>query len=1307
MFYKYPLPKFSCKALTIFTTLLLMVFIVQSAQANILLSGKFHAGDNYFSDLTPPDPVTYAQLDDYPIQFKLSKERTLTGVELLNVKGLENNSNLRIFIDGEKIATGGDGETSVSFSPETLQAGLHNCSVRGSCYKNDKESNKCKNKEKQDEDDFDFEDVIFFSEGSEKILNFIERIHLGDYGGQTNWYDPTTTYYPYYPDDPQGESITFSFSLDKTAYGLYLDFYRLRALDAIADIELNGVVEANLDPDSDESYNLSNDPYSVLINKTLEPDDYTITISSGYISSDNVDDFSWDELIITPQKPPQQSLLTYYAMEESSWDGTPGEVADSSGNNHNATTDINANPQISDPALSGDPGTCRYGVFNGENDYLKDSDATNYLDGLSAITVMAWVKNTDNIGNDRGIFGTAPANVNDNRLGLRYDNQGASTGNSNLIKASLNTNACDDDNDCLQVETESDLQVRDEWQHIAMTWRSGEKIRIYVNGTEVVTNVTSSGIGVHEGNLDGIDFLRIGQGVKQGSTSPYWQGSIDEFRIYAQTLNTSQIQNIMNKRHPCDISALDHFAIIHDGHAVNCQRERVKIEAQDENNNTVTDYTGTISLSTNSSHGDWYRIETNGNLENYGSGDGEYTFSPSDKGNATLGLRNTYIETVDIDVKDGPTNEDPDQDPPLVFERTGFEITNSTSTDPAAFLIDTQISSKPSDQAPNSQDLQLMAVNSTNGTSCQAALNGTVQVKMAFECIDPNTCSGRQVAINGTNGWQSIQGFDKGNVNMDTSSEVSLDFGDEADATAPFDLNYPDAGKIKLHARYELEQNGTPSGNYMYGASNKFVVRPFGFDIDVSGDSNATNANSSVFKTAGANFTVQIQAVGWQSGQDEDDDGIPDHFEDQNPTNNVDLSDNENTPNFDPESSVEITSYLWKPTNGTHPGLSGGTAVDVNNGSGFTGVYYDEVGILGIKASLSDYLGSGEDVLGAVDHPVGRFVPDHFNVTIDNNGTLEAKCSNSFTYIGQNMTYADEPKLSIEAQNTANETTNNYNGSFVHLEAKEVYINATKHDVDKNGTNNKPLTIEADIKNKNGTIEDKGGLNGTVIYKLSSNDIFRYVHNASSKVDSFYANLNLNATKIYDDKDGINALGNAPYAIIEPLGVQMRFGRLNIKNAYGSELLDLKVPIRAQYYDNGGFVLNRDDQCSRLSINNSNNTVKMELKNDSTGWQSANQDIALAGDQASGSTEGLRLNNGTDQADNLKLGKGAAYLVLEAPGQDKTGYVHVRAFLDDYPWLQYDWNGDGSHDENPNATATFGIYKGNEHIIYQQETTWK
>ncbi|MDJ0624164.1 MAG: LamG domain-containing protein [Desulfocapsaceae bacterium] len=268
-------------------------------------------------------------------------------------------------------------------------------------------------------------------------------------------------------------------------------------------------------------------------------------------ASGNYDYWHVDDVEIETFTAGPTSALVNYRFDEMFWTGTSGEVTDSSGNGNDAAAINGPDTEAVSPALPGNPGTCGYGVFNGQNQYVEYSNASTFLDGLSGVTVMAWVRNTDAIGHDRGIFTTGAPNGNDNRFALRYDEAGASSGNTNLLKASINTSACSDNSDCLQVETEGNLQVVNSWQHIAMTWESGDKIRIFIDGSEVQTTVTSSGIGVHNGTLDGVDFLRIGQSTKAGVPSPEWQGNIDEFRIYDAKLTGAQITQAMNEAHPC------------------------------------------------------------------------------------------------------------------------------------------------------------------------------------------------------------------------------------------------------------------------------------------------------------------------------------------------------------------------------------------------------------------------------------------------------------------------------------------------------------------------------------------------------------------------------------------------------------------------------------------------------------------------------------------------------------------------------------------------------------------------------------
>ena len=79
---------------------------------------------------------------------------------------------------------------------------------------------------------------------------------------------------------------------------------------------------------------------------------------------------------------------------------------------------------------------------------------------------------------------------------------------------------------------------------------------------------------------------------------------------------------------------------------------------------------------------------------------------------------------------------------------------------------------------------------------------------------------------------------------------------------------------------------------------------------------------------------------------------------------------------------------------------------------------------------------------------------------------------------------------------------------------------------------------------------------------------------------------------------------------------------------------------------------------------------------------------------------------------NRLLLLGAAGLSLIGPGAGNDGTVDIVVDLSvatgaGLPWLQYDWpsdgNMDGVPDDDPVGRATFGIFRGNNRIIYMRE----
>jgi hypothetical protein len=169
-------------------------------------------------------------------------------------------------------------------------------------------------------------------------------------------------------------------------------------------------------------------------------------------------------------------------------------------------------------------------AFDGVDDRIEELGAGGYLNGLSAVTVTVWVK-SDVINDDRGIlYGREPADVDD-VLGMRYDKNGVLGGDSNIIKASIQTTL-----GITQIESTSYVQTT-AWQHLALVWESGSSLKLYINGQ---LNPLSYNGGSLFGAVSGIEKLTLGRGTK----GRYWDGQVDDFRIYSRALEASEVSNI-------------------------------------------------------------------------------------------------------------------------------------------------------------------------------------------------------------------------------------------------------------------------------------------------------------------------------------------------------------------------------------------------------------------------------------------------------------------------------------------------------------------------------------------------------------------------------------------------------------------------------------------------------------------------------------------------------------------------------------------------------------------------------------------
>jgi MSHA biogenesis protein MshQ len=554
------------------------------------------------------------------------------------------------------------------------------------------------------------------------------------------------------------------------------------------------------------------------------------------------------------------------------------------------------------------------------------------------------------------------------------------TNNSSLLFA-----LTDSANTVRTLSTGNRTVAANTWVHVGISWylatgTNQSVMQIFINGQQAnFVRFTSSGaINGGLGTLYFGDNRTSGVTPASGTANSAY-GDLDEIRVYPFDISAPQATGDMNiTRSVCAV--IDHYSISHSGTAVTCQPENITITAHDLSHNAMTLTGTTMTLATSTSHGTWSKVSAAGTLTNTGGGNATYVWSG--ESSIILGLADTVAETLNINLASGGYTENsgtsaPGHDPNLTFSDAGFIFATAAG---AEVTIPTQVAGQ------SSATYYLRGVKTDRTTmACQAALQGTTAINLAYQCIDPSTCAGSGYPVTVVAAeTRSIAGNNAGSWANTTA--VNMTFN--ASGYAPLTLSHADVGMIQLRAAATL------TGVSVSGTSNQFVVKPYSLALSaITGNPGAGAVGGGVFTSAGTSFpvTVTAQAVGGTA-----------------------------TPSYGHEATPEtaaLTSALVLPT-----AASGGAnpAATVSFGSFTNGVAtgtasWDEVGIITLTPHIGDgdYLGAGD--LGSGDGSaltasgnVGRFTPDHFDLAapaITNRADINAGAgcapASTFTYMGE------------------------------------------------------------------------------------------------------------------------------------------------------------------------------------------------------------------------------------------------------------------------------------------------------------------
>lgn len=943
-------------------------------------------------------------------------------------------------------------------------------------------------------------------------------------------------------------------------------------------------------------------------------------------------------------------LVVEYRLEGPTWNGTAGEVLDTSG--------LGVHGRAINGAVSSPARVCNGAELDGSN-FLRIPDHAS-LDLSDELTVTAWIYLEQlNSGGLRSILSkdeNYEFHIRDDRSIYWWwnSNGGTRSFDTGSTRISLNT-----------------------WHHVAVVYADGRQ-SIYLDGTEVAFETYSG-----ETLVTNADPLEVG--ADQGLADRNWVGQLDEIKIFKQPLSAADINDIMNETRPCP-STLDNFLVSGPTNASVCGPATITVTARQSDGSTYTGYTGLVDLSTSAGHGNWSLVTANGNLtpnpDTDNDGTAQYEFVAADNGTVQLGLSNAYADALQVNVVENGGS--------------ASGVSNAITFNENALVIEVTDPWGMDMVAGRNHGIRVTAVGRADSSSAACATltdyNGSIGLKawVSRSVLDP---AGTAPTLNGSSGAVSLPDAEPG-----SGTNLSLDFNS---GVADTQWITTDVGQYSLQLKDDssgivVDTNNNPLP--VVGSSATWTVRPFAFYLNPLGNPGAVDANGGAYVRAGEDFTLNVTAVRYQAADDTDGDHQADA--------GADLSDNAVTPAFGNEGggsteSVSLTGTLQLPTGtGTNdPGLAGGTTVTgFSGGSAGTAINYPEVGIIDIQGQLADgsYLGMA-NVLGQVNN-VGRFYPASFAVS--DNGPISLRDGNGawscgFTYQGQDFGFTLEPAITVVARNLNGDTTQNYGGNFWKLALLQHSISLDLASVTGTTCETAGAITSGCFSENSGSVSrswnnshndyDGAATFSTGLHQLTINKL-NPVPNSGDVPFSPSVSYSLNTAQL-TDTDGAcydTGSGCGPYSIGAINGTEIRWGRGWVDNAVGSILTPLPMTLRLQYWNSAQqFQLNPEDDFIGCA-----------------GTAAITSDMALSGYSG-------QLSAGETAPGGIAAQPGFHVLTLTAPGYGgtavstaNTGSVRVTWNLD--AWLRYDFDGDGTLDA-PSGVATFVGPADNQPVLFRRE----
>ena len=958
-----------------------------------------------------------------------------------------------------------------------------------------------------------------------------------------------------------------------------------------------------------------------------------------------------------------------YLMEQASWSGA-GSVLDTSGYSRNGSPVGTAQTMT--------PGkVCRGATFSKTNiNAINSGFSVPNVIGNSG-TITFWYKaNTAWSGNGTQDALLLDATTVSNQW-FYLVRRGGNTGNGGKLRFVF----ADSTGTAQIAETNVNNIAAGTWEYITVTWNlnnlaggNNDRMTIYVNGVQkqqTTFSSTTATLSTQIGNLfiGGTNSSLAGTGP--GGTNNSADAIIDEFRAYNYEADAATISNFMTLNTG---GCLDHYAITDGGTGLTCQLSQVTVLPQTASNSQYVD-NSLVHLTTSDGTGTWSLLNGHGTLNSTGSNSGTATYLFNSESQVILGLTHPAAGTITAHVTDGIYSDT--SSIPLVISACAVgkfnacEVTATRCTPTVGATAYANLYTKLANTA-FALDMVAVQVSGALDLTFSKAVNVNLLVNNSAPTISATSnCPTTQLAtipLNGgaavtlTSGRPPVGGL---SVSSTAFSSVSPNYSAYRDVRVQFVCT---------------AANCPPSGG-TWCATDAFTVRPQSFTVSstANADSTGTSATAAPVVKTGTAFPLTV---------------------------------NSTTVGYDGSPNITLTKAEWlsAPAAGrAAPGVgnllgSFTTGATLATGNGAAGNFtYDDVGYFRLQAgaiydsnyaSISGDLGNGDCVSGTgtssdysntltggkygceiantlATNYFGRFIPDHLDTAVVATATTPMPCPTGVTcpVLYSGFVYSGEPfSLTVSARNTTTCsggtpdvcTTQNYTGSFAKAETLTAW--------DAVGST---LT-----QNPGGGAVSNNSILATVFAAgIATTATPSY---AFTTVPTVPTNIYLRATETAGD--GVTSLrSTSPTTTSIEGGVAVASGQIKISNAYGSELLPLTLTATAQFYSSSGWATSSTDSLTPFSTSSIISNVVS----------------GLSGSTIAGTVV-------TDTCANTVFCKGVKNFTLtnsaKIPGItdiciNSPGYLLHGAVL----------CAPSTAGVTNSGRATFGVYKGNNSIIYMRE----